>query len=451
MTLEELRNRSGDLQTQLDAIQIKLNAEKDKDESAKIMAEARTLLDEQKGIDEQIELQLQMEKRKEGFELAEERAEIKKESLKVIATPEEKRELSFGEYLQCVALAGSPEGEFKDIRNIGGKRQAVKQLRAYIEKETRATGLSESIPSDGGFLVGTDFSKELITKAHDASVLAGRVRQVRISSGSNGIAIPGIDEQSRATGSRWGGVQGYWLDEAAAKTKSKPKFRKIELKLNKLAALAYTTDELLQDASVLEAIIFQAMVEEIAFLVDDAIFRGTGAGQPLGFLGHAGTVSVAKEGGQAADTIVFPNIVKMFSRLWPRSHGNAIFLANIDILPQLMQMSVVVGTAGVPVWLPANSLAGQPYQTLMGKPLIFIEQCSTLGDLGDIVLADLSQYILADKGGVQKAASMHVQFIYDEMVFRFVYRVDGQPIWNAPLTPFKGTNTQSPFVTLDAR
>jgi hypothetical protein len=47
--------------------------------------------------------------------------------------------------------------------------------------------------------------------------------------------------------------------------------------------------------------------------------------------------------------------------------------------------------------------------------------------------------------------SVHVAFLTDESIFRFIYRVDGQPIWNAALTPFKGSNTLSPFVVLAAR
>ena len=102
--------------------------------------------------------------------------------------------------------------------------------------------------------------------------------------------------------------------------------------------------------------------------------------------------------------------------------------------------------------MPPGGLSSQPYGTLFGRPVIPIEQCQTLGDKGDIILADMSQYILADKGGVQSASSIHVRFVNDESVFRFVYRVAGQPIWHSALTPFTGAaNTLSPFVTLNAR
>jgi len=61
---------------------------------------------------------------------------------------------------------------------------------------------------------------------------------------------------------------------------------------------------------------------------------------------------------------------------------------------------------------------------------------------------------LATKGGIQEASSIHVAFLTDQTVFRFVMRVDGQPSWASALTPFQSTTTTgtvSPFVALAAR
>ena len=44
-----------------------------------------------------------------------------------------------------------------------------------------------------------------------------------------------------------------------------------------------------------------------------------------------------------------------------------------------------------------------------------------------------------------------MRFIYDETCFRFVYRYNGQPIPYSPLTPYKGSATQSPFIVLAQR
>ena len=312
------------------------------------------------------------------------------------------------------------------------------------------SGLSESVPSDGGFLVQQDFATELLQDTFATGILASRCRRIPISGNANSLKINGIDETSRAS-TRYGGIVGYWEDEADLKTKSKPKFRKIELNLKKLIGLCYATDELLQDAAALEGVIRQGFISEFGFLLDDAIVNGTGAAQPLGILNAGCLVSVAKETGQKATTIVAENIIKMYSRMFASSLGNAVWLVNQNTLPQLYMMSVSVGTGGAPIFVPQNSMSNSPYNQLLGRPIIPIEQAATLGTVGDIIFADLGGYLLAEKGGIQSDMSIHVRFLYDESVFRFVMRVDGQPVRAAALTPYKGTDTLSHFVALATR
>jgi HK97 family phage major capsid protein len=316
-----------------------------------------------------------------------------------------------------------------------------------------ASGANESVPSEGGFLVQKDLAAEIIKNVFATGKLAPLCRRVPIGSNSNGIKINGIDETNRGDGYRWGGVQGYWPDEAATVTASKPKFRQIELTLNKLMALYYATDELLQDSSAMDSVLTEAFTDELRFKLDDAIFRGDGAGKPLGITVCGALISQAAETGQAADTVVFENVLNMWSRLLAASRGNAVWLINQEIEPQLYTMFLAVGAGGVPVYMPANGISGSQYGTLFGRPVMPIEHASALGDVGDIVLADMSKYLLADKGGMNFASSMHVKFAYDEMTFRVTYRVDGQPVMSSAITPYKGTSsrTLSSFVALAAR
>jgi HK97 family phage major capsid protein len=265
------------------------------------------------------------------------------------------------------------------------------------------------------------------------------------------LQIAAVNETSRATGSRWGGVQAYWGAEADSATAKKPSYRMMELQLNDVIGLGYMTNRMLQDASAVQSVFSQAFTEEINFLVEDALINGNGAGKPLGVLNCVATVSVAKETGQAAATIVFENIQKMWARLWARSRANACWFINQDTETQLNSMAIGVGAAGQPVYLPPGGLSQAPYATLMGRPVIPVEYCATLGTVGDIILADFSQYVGIEKGGLQSDSSIHVRFITNESTFRFIYRYDAQPVWNAALTPFKGTNTQSPFITLATR
>lgn len=342
----------------------------------------------------------------------------------------------------------------KGFTSFGEFAQAVAIRSGYTnipDAELRASGLSEGVPSDGGYFVTQDIANELIKATWEVGQVANKCRKFGLSSSANSIKIPAIAEAARADGSRRGGVRGYWANEAATVTATDPKFAQAELTLNKLFCLGYMTDELIQDAGALQTMLMEFFAEEIAFKLDDAIINGDGVGKPMGIMNAPCLVTVAKENNQAADTVVFQNVLKMWSRLHAPSRGNAVWFINQDVEPQLYQMSLAVGTGGVPVYLPANGIAGSQYSTLFGRPVIPIEQCDTVGDLGDIILADMSQYYIADKGGVQSASSIHVKFIYDETAFRMTYRVDGQPSWGSVITPFKSSNTLSPFVTLAAR
>lgn len=341
---------------------------------------------------------------------------------------------SFGEMLQAVHRAGNKENPFTDPR---------------LHKRA-ASGLSEAVPADGGFMVQQDFSSELIKRTYDTGLLGNMCRKLPIKPETNGLKINGIDESSRANGSRWGGVRAYWANEADQLTGAKPKFRQISLLLKKLTGLCYATDELLTDSAALGEVVMTGFAEEFGFKVDDAIINGDGSDKPQGILNSPALVSVAKETGQAAASLVPQNIAKMRMRLWGRSRKNAAWLVNQDIGAELGLLKLPVGTGGVPVYLPANGLSGLPYDTLYARPVIEIEQAQTVGTVGDIILADLSQYLLIDKQ-MESASSIHVRFLYDENTFRFIYRIDGQSAWHTALTPFNGSNTQSPFVALATR
>lgn len=343
----------------------------------------------------------------------------------------------------------------KHFRSLGEQMSAIAQHYsggATDDRLVRAPfGAGESDASAGGFLVQSDFASAVWTRAYDMGDILGRVFKLPISANANGIKLPAVDESSRVTGSRWGGVQSYWLAEGDQPTLTKPKFRLIELDLKKLFSAMSTTDELLQDQAALETIASQAFSEEIMFMTEDALVEGDGVGKPLGILNAPCLVTVAKDNGQAAGTISLNNIVNMWSRMWIRSRKNAVWFINQDIEPQLYQLAQTVGTGGLPMFLPAGGLNAAPYSMLFGRPVIPIEYASTLGAPGDIILADFSQYVLADKRGLNAATSMHVRFLTDEMVFRFTYRCDGNPLWHTALTPFKGSNTKSPFVVLAQR
>lgn len=350
---------------------------------------------------------------------------------------------TFGEQLQSVCAAGMNRG-------AGG---AIDQRLKWenLGPSAGPSGANSNVPSEGGFLIQTGFSTAMLDAMHETGELLSRVNRLPLTVG-NSTKLPMIDETSRADGSRWGGVQGYWAGEGDTVSSSKPKFREVDISLKKLFGLGYVTDEMIQDAPLLETIMTQAFTEELTFKTEDAIVNGDGAGKPLGILNSGALVQVAKESGQAADTILTKNALNMWNRLPARSRARAVWLINQDCEPQLDQLTIGTGTA-VSMLVTQAGVNGNntPYALLKSRPIIPIEYCAALGDVGDILLVDPMLYLLFDKGGIQAASSMHVRFIYDEMTLRFTFRVDGQPAWAKPVTAFKGSTTRSPYVALAAR
>lgn len=348
---------------------------------------------------------------------------------------------SFGEFLQAVACASSPS----IASAVPGGRDMVQRLQAY----SAASGMSVGVPSDGGYLVRKDWTTALLDKARTEAQLLPRCKMIEIGGDFDGLEYPYIDEASRVDGSRWGGVQVFRNSEAATVTAKQPKIGKGELRLEEITGICYTTGRLLRDAVALNGLLGDAFSSEFAFKIDNEIVRGTGSGQCLGFLTSPALVTQAAEGGQTSLTVNVDNVLKMYARVPARLKPGAIWLIHSDVMTQLPKM--VIGQ--MPVWVPPGGLNNLPYGLLLGKPVIEIEQASALGVVGDIVLANLNEYVVIQKAGegLMADTSMHVRFIYNEMTFRWVYRINGQPVARTAITPANGSSTQSAFIALAAR
>jgi HK97 family phage major capsid protein len=349
-----------------------------------------------------------------------------------------------------------PKGGFKSFAHFARDVARASLPGPNVSKELGAWSaktsgfMEEGDDSQGGYAVPAEFRATILRNSLENAIV--RPRATVIPMATNSVKIPYVNETSQAT-NVYGGVAIYRASEGSQMTASSPTFGQVELSLHKVTGLVYVSSELLEDSPIsMEPLLGSMFAEAIAFQEDDDYLNGTGAGMPLGVLNAPCTVAVAKEAAQGADTILWANIIKMWSRLHPRSANRAVWLANPDTFPQLATMSQAVGSGGVPVYLPANGAADAPYGTLMGRPLVLTSKCRTLGDSGDIMLADFSQYLVGMKArGLQVATSIHLRFDYDQTAFRFTLRYDGQPWWPAALTPKYSAATISPFITLAER
>lgn len=341
------------------------------------------------------------------------------------------------------SMAKDPEGF---SRRLG---ESVKGIGSPIAK---SLGMNTLNPESAGITVLPEFAPSIL-EHNWQNDLWNRCDVYQVS--GNSMMFPKSGRTSRANGSRNGGIQGYWRGEGNLATDSKASLTSTQLRLNDLCIAVYITQELLDDNSyALEQWVARKVAEELNFQRGLAIIRGDGSGKPLGILNSGALVTVSGESGQVA-SVNATNIVKMWSRRLGSSDvssNNLVWLINQDVEPSLFSLAVPISTAGgALVYMPPGGLSGAPYATLMGRPVIPSEFCSTVGTPGDIILADLSQYLGIEKGGIIEETSAHVQFLRRELCFLFTIRMDGRPIDDAPLTPYQGSNTQSPFVTLGTR
>lgn len=341
---------------------------------------------------------------------------------------------SFGEFAIACVAASDPDAPRDQRLQIGASSTAPSSYG------NTASG------ADGGYLVPPEFSQTIIETAYNQNDSFVPLTDNTPVTG-NGMTFP-VDETTP-----WGssGIKAYWTDEAGASTESKAKFDPAQLRLKKLTALVPLTEEMLADSAAIGSYVQRKVPEAIAFKTNEALWSGSGAGKPKGFYAASALlVSVAKESGQAADTIVAQNISKMRARMAARSYRRAIWCVNNDCLPQLDNLLFATSATNAVIYNPNGGRFG--YGTILGRDVMVTDFNETLGDKGDIVLADWGMYRTITKaGGMETATSMHFWFDRGLTAFRTVFRIDGQPAIASPVTPNKGSNSLSPIVTLDAR
>jgi HK97 family phage major capsid protein len=293
----------------------------------------------------------------------------------------------------------------------------------------------------GSFLVPAEYREEIVDLVFgDSDEIMSLLSPMPTSKNR----VQGLGDETTPWGST--GVQAYWRSEADQMTASKLDLTPRETPLNEVYAFVNASEELLEDAPRLTNYLTRKAPAAIRWTAVESFVRGDGVGKPLGWLASPALVTVAKETSQAADTIVAKNVSKMWSRmLMPQQ---AVWIANSDTLPELM---VLESENGQPLWQP--NYAVSPGGVLLGRPVVFSEHAATVGDVGDLQFVNPNGYEAFRKAnGISLQESIHLFFDYNVRAFRWIFRIGGQPVLSAPVTPASGSgNTKSHFAALAAR
>jgi len=301
--------------------------------------------------------------------------------------------------------------------------------------------------SAGGFAIPEEFASEMLDKSLESEIVRPRAEVHAMT--SNTRKVSGWDSSDNSSSALFGGFTASWLGENESASDTDGKLRMIELVAKKLGIFTKTSNELLADAGAggFEEMLAGALVQALGWSLDVAFLNGSGSGQPLGVLADPALIAVPKAGSQTADTSNDANLAAMYARMHPRCLGNSIWIGNNTIVPQLLNLSNTVQNGVITPQLQAVS--GGNYN-LYGRPLILTEKTPVLGDQGDLLLVDLSQYSVGLRKEISLEKSNAVNWAKDQTNFRSILRADGMGKWSGPFTPLNG-DTLSWCVTLAER
>ena len=333
---------------------------------------------------------------------------------------------SFGEQLVDIKKASMGYGVTPALEKV--------QSRAIL-------GMNTQVGSEGGYAIQSDFVNNIMDSVIESSEILSRIDRYQVSANANEVFVSMLNETT--TANVFGGVQAYWVSEGATIPNTKPSLRQIRLGLEKIAALAYVTDEQMRDAQFTGALIERAFGLAIARLEEKKILEDV--------IANDGTTVIAKESGQSADTVVGKNFLKMRNAMISTSRRNAIWTMHPDVAAELPEMYLAGTHSDKFIYMPENGISVSGYDRLFGREIIESDYCSELGEKGDVLYWNPMAYLWIYKGGIDTASSIHVAFDTAQQAFRAITYANGMCKYNTGLTINNSNTKRASYVTLAQR
>ncbi len=346
---------------------------------------------------------------------------------------------SFNEFMRAVNRGSDP----RLVPSNDALDPSIK-INVLTGKGKRA--MAQEPLSTGGFMIPDQFGSVLLDNTLEKSIILSRAQVKKMDTNVMKFSAWGIG--SHAT-NLYDGIIAFFIGEGNSYTEANPKTRSVELRSKKLGIFSKVNDEMLEDSASFENDLQDVLTKSLEWYLDYYLIQGAGANEPLGIINSPSLVSQGAEVGQSADTIVYQNLKNMYSRMLPGSRSNAVWIANDDCLPELLELTIPIGTGGAHIPLVKDS-GGE--MKIFNRPLLLSEKMNKLGDQNDVVFADLTQYVVGLRYGLMLAKSNEVGFSTGQTVFRLTARFDAKMIMDEALTPKKSTSkTLSSIVGLAER
>jgi HK97 family phage major capsid protein len=348
-------------------------------------------------------------------------------------------------------LNAAPEG--KDHAEEKSFADYIIALQRHDTKRIEGVykaALSEESGAVGGYLVPVEYSNQILRIAAERSVVRANGPTI-INMTTREWNVPALSYTGSTAGKspQLGGVYATWTAEAADKTETEPTFLNVKLVYNELSGYTLASAQVRMDAGPsLESMLRELFADAIAFHEDWAFINGNGAGEPLGVLKSDCLLCEVA----ASSTFVLSDIASMLEMFHSRRPNGGVWFMHPKVLSKLIALADGSGAANNVIWIP--SARDNAPATLFGRPIVFTDRMPVLpagtsaAQIGGVLLADWSYYLIGDRAGLQIDFSEHYKFVSNQGTWRFAKYVDGQPWMQAAMYLADGSNQVSPFVSL---
>lgn len=334
-------------------------------------------------------------------------------------------------------------GEF--LLAILARKAAVDERLRYLAS-AGSDEAGEYADPYGGFLMPEGLAPLVLRVPPELDPMAA---VTEVPMGFPRVRVPARTDKNHAT-TITGGLRVLRHVETTEAVASRGELEQIMLNSDELIGATFATNLVVDGSAPLLAQWLEAAFRDaLTDTLREERVRGTGVGEGLGVLNSPALITIAKETGQVAGTVVAPNALRMAARVWGFDEG-AVWIANPMLRTQLpLLVDLAAGQPGKPLYVFAS--ADGEHDRLCGRPVFYDERASAPGAVGDLMVVRWSEYLSGIYRRPELASSVHVRLLQGETMFRFYLRGDSAPWWRSALAPRYGTDTLSPYVTLAAR
>lgn len=279
------------------------------------------------------------------------------------------------------------------------KKQPVDAINAEL-KAFSPVHTTVDLDNSGAVLVPELLMQEIQSYVIEGGIARREMRYMPMNGAGNTRKIP----------VETGSVAVQWVDEMGAKPITGLTLESVLQKLEKLAAIAVISENLLEDQAFdLVGYVSRRIGEAIATEEDRVFFAGTVlAGDPFdGVLNTAGVTPVTLEATEGPDDVTADTLLNMVYSVPKHARSGAKFYMHSDILFRIQRLRIDVLAAGDGLggYLVQPATANAP-ASIWGYPIVIVDQLpaaeDVLADEPFMFFANLQKTcVYGDKNGIR--------------------------------------------------